>query len=52
MYRHLMVPLDDSPLSADSVSRAVELARALGAKVTFFHARRITGRRASARWSA
>jgi len=38
MYRHLMVPLDDSPLSADSVSRAVELARALGAKVTFFHA--------------
>jgi len=38
MYRHLMVPLDDSPLSADSVGRAVELARALGAKVTFFHA--------------
>ncbi len=38
MYRHLMVPLDDSPLSADSVGRAVELARALGARVTFFHA--------------
>ncbi len=38
MYRHLMVPLDDSPLSADTVGRAVELARALGAKVTFFHA--------------
>jgi nucleotide-binding universal stress UspA family protein len=38
MYRHLMVPLDDSPLSADSVARAVELARTLGAKVTFFHA--------------
>jgi len=38
MYRHLMVPLDDSPLSADSVARAVELARALGARVTFFHA--------------
>ena len=39
MYRHLLVPLDDSPLSVDTVSRAVELARALGAKVTFFHAR-------------
>ena len=38
MYRHLMVPLDDSPLSVDTVGRAVELARALGAKVTFFHA--------------
>lgn len=38
MYRHLMVPLDDSPLSAETVGRAVELARALGAKVTFFHA--------------
>jgi nucleotide-binding universal stress UspA family protein/hemerythrin-like domain-containing protein len=39
MYRHLLVPLDDSLLSADTVGRAVELARALGAKVTFFHAR-------------
>jgi nucleotide-binding universal stress UspA family protein/hemerythrin-like domain-containing protein len=39
MYRHLIVPLDDSPLSVDTVGRAVELARALGAKVTFFHAR-------------
>jgi nucleotide-binding universal stress UspA family protein/hemerythrin-like domain-containing protein len=39
MYRHLMVPLDDSPLSVDTVGRAVELARTLGAKVTFFHAR-------------
>jgi len=38
MYRHLMVPLDDSPLSADAVQQAVQLARALGAKVTFFHA--------------
>lgn len=38
MYRHLLVPLDDSLLSADSVRKAVELARALGAKVTFFHA--------------
>jgi nucleotide-binding universal stress UspA family protein/hemerythrin-like domain-containing protein len=38
MYRHLMVPLDDSPLSVDTVRQAVEFARTLGAKVTFFHA--------------
>jgi nucleotide-binding universal stress UspA family protein/hemerythrin-like domain-containing protein len=38
MYRHLMVPLDDSPLSVDSVQQAVKLASTLGAKVTFFHA--------------
>ena len=38
MYRHLMVPLDDSPLSVDTVRKAVELARTLGAKVTFLHA--------------
>jgi len=39
MYRHLMVPLDDSRLSAETVHQAVQFARALGAKVTFFHAR-------------
>jgi len=33
-----MVPLDDSPLSVDTIRQAVEFARALGAKVTFFHA--------------
>jgi len=38
MYRHLMVPLDDSPLSVETAGRAVELARTLGAKITFFHA--------------
>jgi len=38
MYRHLLVPLDDSPLSARAARHAVELARSLGAKVTFFHA--------------
>ncbi len=38
MYRHLMVPLDDSQLSVETVYQAVQLARALGAKVTFFHA--------------
>ena len=38
MYRHLMVPLDDSALSAETAGKAVRLARTLGAKVTFFHA--------------
>jgi nucleotide-binding universal stress UspA family protein/hemerythrin-like domain-containing protein len=34
-----MVPLDGSMLSSETVGQAVELARTLGAKVTFFHAR-------------
>jgi nucleotide-binding universal stress UspA family protein/hemerythrin-like domain-containing protein len=38
MYRHIMVPLDDSPLAIETVNQAVLLARSLGAKVTFFHA--------------
>jgi nucleotide-binding universal stress UspA family protein/hemerythrin-like domain-containing protein len=38
MYRHLMVPLDDSALSANTVNQAVQLARTLNAKITFFHA--------------
>jgi len=38
MYRHVMVPLDDSPLSVDTVRQAVEFARTIGARVTFFHA--------------
>jgi nucleotide-binding universal stress UspA family protein/hemerythrin-like domain-containing protein len=38
MYRHLMVPLDDSTLSIDTVQQAVKLAGTLGAKITFFHA--------------
>jgi nucleotide-binding universal stress UspA family protein/hemerythrin-like domain-containing protein len=38
MYRHLLVPLDDSPLAVEIVHQAVSLAKILGAKVTFFHA--------------
>jgi nucleotide-binding universal stress UspA family protein/hemerythrin-like domain-containing protein len=38
MYKHLLVPLDDSPLAVDSVRKAVGLARSLGARITFFHA--------------
>ena len=38
MYRHLLVPIDDSALSVETVRQAVLFAGALGAKVTFFHA--------------
>ncbi|HZZ91295.1 MAG TPA: universal stress protein [Usitatibacter sp.] len=38
MYRHLLVPLDDSALAVETVTRAVELAKALTARITFFHA--------------
>ncbi|TBR39419.1 MULTISPECIES: universal stress protein [Dyella] len=37
MYRHLLVPLDDSDLTIETVSKAVNLARALGARVSFVH---------------
>jgi nucleotide-binding universal stress UspA family protein/hemerythrin-like domain-containing protein len=38
MYRHLLLPLDDSPLAVDTARKGVQLARSLGARVTFFHA--------------
>jgi nucleotide-binding universal stress UspA family protein len=38
MYRHLMVPVDGSVLSAANVSAGVQLAARLGARITFFHA--------------
>jgi nucleotide-binding universal stress UspA family protein/hemerythrin-like domain-containing protein len=38
MYQHLLVPLDDSPVSAANIGSAVKLARSLGARITFFHA--------------
>jgi nucleotide-binding universal stress UspA family protein/hemerythrin-like domain-containing protein len=38
MYRHLLVPLDGTPLSTETVGQAVEFARTLGARITFFHA--------------
>ncbi len=37
MYRHLLVPLDGSDLSIETVSTAVNLARTLGARVSFLH---------------
>ena len=38
MYRHLFVPVDSTDLSVETVGQAVEFARTLGARITFFHA--------------
>ena len=38
MYRHLLVPVDGTDLSTLVVGQAAELARKLGARITFFHA--------------
>ena len=38
MYRHLLVPIDGTDLSTETLGRAVELACTLGARITFFHA--------------
>ena len=38
MYRHLLVPVDDSDLSVEVVGNAVAFADSLGARITFFHA--------------
>ena len=38
MYRHLLVPLDDSPLRSTPSARPSRSRKTLGAKVTFFHA--------------
>lgn len=39
MYHHLLVPIDGSTLGEDTVEQAVAFARAIGARITFFHAR-------------
>jgi nucleotide-binding universal stress UspA family protein/hemerythrin-like domain-containing protein len=38
MYKHLLVPLDNTPLSTALVTNALELARSWSARITFFHA--------------
>ena len=38
LYRHLLVPVDESTLSADNVNEAVRLAAAWQARITFFYA--------------
>jgi nucleotide-binding universal stress UspA family protein len=37
MYRHLLVPLDESDRAIETVNKAVNLARTLGARVSFLH---------------
>jgi nucleotide-binding universal stress UspA family protein len=39
MFRHLLVPTDGSDLAEGTIQRAVELARQLGARISFVHAR-------------
>jgi nucleotide-binding universal stress UspA family protein/hemerythrin-like domain-containing protein len=39
MFRHLLVPIDDSALSTETLRQAVMFAGSIGAKVTFFHAK-------------
>lgn len=38
MYKHLLVPLDGTSLSASNTTQAVQLAKSLGARISFFHA--------------
>ena len=38
MYRHLLVPVDDTDLAVEVVGKAVALADTLGARISFFHA--------------
>ena len=39
MFRHLLCPIDGSPLSGRAVEKAVALAREIGAELTFFYAK-------------
>ena len=39
MYKHLLVPTDGTVLATETIGQALEFARALGAKVTFFYAK-------------
>lgn len=39
LFAHILVPTDGSPLSRAAAERAVDIAAAMKARVTFFHAR-------------
>jgi nucleotide-binding universal stress UspA family protein/hemerythrin-like domain-containing protein len=39
VYKHFLVPLDDTALSSANVDSAIALARPLDARITFFHAK-------------
>ncbi|MGZ5183839.1 MAG: universal stress protein [Caldimonas sp.] len=45
MYKHLLVPIDGTPLSLHTVEQAVAYARASGARLTFLHVRADLGAR-------
>ncbi|MBN9424392.1 MAG: sulfate transporter [Candidatus Accumulibacter sp. 66-26] len=36
MFKHLLVPTDGSPLSGETVERAIAFAKGAGARITFF----------------
>ena len=38
MYKHILIPTDGSPQSAQAITGAIELAKTIGAKVTGFFA--------------
>ena len=38
MYKNILVPTDGTPLGVETVQRATRLAKAVGARMTFFHA--------------
>ena len=39
MYKHLLVPTDGTVLATETIGQALEFARTLGARVTFFYAK-------------
>jgi nucleotide-binding universal stress UspA family protein len=39
LFKHILVPTDGSELSAKAAKRAIVLARAMNARLTFFHAK-------------
>lgn len=43
MYKHLLVPIDGTPLATSTIEQAVAYARASGARLTFLHARADVG---------
>ena len=45
MYKHLLVPIDGTPLAARTVEQAVAYAKAGGARLTFLHVRADLGAR-------
>lgn len=39
MFKHIFVPTDGSPLSQETVKRAIDFAKEAGAHITFFYAK-------------